>query len=481
MRLLAVDDHRLTHVLQDGQHEGGRLAGARLGAAHDVAAGEHARDGVLLDRCRLRVAHRGDAGEQLAFEAQCRERRDLDLGGRSGGLLDVLALLVALVDALAAAVAAVAAVTLAAALAAAVVAARAVVRGRGSRRARRSARCARRRRPARPAPERLSRLRPANPAPKWPGPAKPAGRRSVRRLPRRHCRARLPPRLRRRFSVLSADAAPSEERSAGAGMVVSVVLGVTDALFLDDSVRDDSPISSGAWECSPGISGVRGSSSCGGPPSGRPDSVRTGVPFLQNTARWSQCLWVACGRKARRVAPRRETGSRLLNQTLSGLHSTLKCGRSSGRGRGPELRRSRRPTDRASLPGRGSGARPAPVAREALASDMRASASASTARRSSSPRQSVATTPWPSADGPGPRRRPAAVTAVVHAAPRAALGVDGVRPRRSRRTRRRREPAIRSVSRNAVLQRRRPPRSARRRRARARRCRSSDLKRSMSP
>ena len=76
----------------------------------------------------VHVAHGGDAGEQLAFEAERGERRDLDLGGRPGGLLDVLALLVALVDALAAAVTAVAAVALAAALAAAVVAARAVVR-----------------------------------------------------------------------------------------------------------------------------------------------------------------------------------------------------------------------------------------------------------------------------------------------------------------------------------------------------------------
>ena len=127
MRLLAVDDHRRRHVLEDGQHEGGRLAGARLGAAHDVAAGEHARDGVLLDRRRVHIAHGGDAGEQLAFEAERGERRDLDLGGRTGRLLDVLALLVGLVDALAAAVTAVAAVALVAALAAAVVAARAVV------------------------------------------------------------------------------------------------------------------------------------------------------------------------------------------------------------------------------------------------------------------------------------------------------------------------------------------------------------------
>ena len=127
MRLLAVHDHRRAHVLEDGQHEGGRLAGARLGAAHDVAAGEHARDGVLLDRRGVDVAHSGHAGQQLAFEAERGERRDLDLGGRTGRLLDVLALLVGLVDALAAAVTAVAAVTLATALAATVVAARTVV------------------------------------------------------------------------------------------------------------------------------------------------------------------------------------------------------------------------------------------------------------------------------------------------------------------------------------------------------------------
>ena len=83
MRLLAVDDHRRAHVLEDRQHEGGRLAGARLGAAHDVAAGEHARDGVLLDRRRLVVAHGGHAGEQLALEPERGERRDLDLGGRA--------------------------------------------------------------------------------------------------------------------------------------------------------------------------------------------------------------------------------------------------------------------------------------------------------------------------------------------------------------------------------------------------------------
>ncbi|HSO31111.1 MAG TPA: protein kinase [Labilithrix sp.] len=80
-------------------------------------------------------------------------------------------------------------------------------------------------------------------------------------------------------------------------VVVSVVLGVTGSLFLDGSVRGEAPTSTGACDCSPGISGVRGSSSCGGPPGGRPDSVRTGVPFLQNTARLSQCLWVVAGRR----------------------------------------------------------------------------------------------------------------------------------------------------------------------------------------
>ncbi len=78
------------------------------------------------------VAHGGDAGEQLALEPERGERGDLDLGGRPGGLLDVLALGVALVDALAAAALAVSAaaavtVAVAAALAATVVAPPAVV------------------------------------------------------------------------------------------------------------------------------------------------------------------------------------------------------------------------------------------------------------------------------------------------------------------------------------------------------------------
>ena len=44
-------------ALQDRQGEGGRLAGAGLGGADDVAAGEHERDGLHLDGRGLGVAH----------------------------------------------------------------------------------------------------------------------------------------------------------------------------------------------------------------------------------------------------------------------------------------------------------------------------------------------------------------------------------------------------------------------------------------
>ena len=39
---------RFEQPLQDGQHEGGRLARARLGAGEQVAAGEDERDGFAL-------------------------------------------------------------------------------------------------------------------------------------------------------------------------------------------------------------------------------------------------------------------------------------------------------------------------------------------------------------------------------------------------------------------------------------------------
>ena len=71
----AVGDGRACHALQDGQDESGRLAGTGLRRAHHVAPGEDARDGLLLDGSRRFVAHGGDAGEQLAAEAECREQR----------------------------------------------------------------------------------------------------------------------------------------------------------------------------------------------------------------------------------------------------------------------------------------------------------------------------------------------------------------------------------------------------------------------
>ena len=44
------------HPLDERQGEGGGLARARLGTAEDVAAGEHVRHGLRLDRGRLGVA-----------------------------------------------------------------------------------------------------------------------------------------------------------------------------------------------------------------------------------------------------------------------------------------------------------------------------------------------------------------------------------------------------------------------------------------
>ena len=138
-----------------------------------------------------------------ALEPERGERRDLDLGGRTGRLLDVLALLVALVDALAAAVAVAAAVALAAALAAAVVAlarwssrsARLSPAARTSPRGRRPAHLVPARRSAPAAALRLDAV---------------CGRGRAS-LPRR----RLPPRLRRRFCSPSAGAASADAARGG--------------------------------------------------------------------------------------------------------------------------------------------------------------------------------------------------------------------------------------------------------------------------
>ncbi len=60
----------VAEVLQDGQRKRGRLAGAGLGRAKHVAAGEHQRDGLLLDRGRNRVALFADRLEEGRVEVQ---------------------------------------------------------------------------------------------------------------------------------------------------------------------------------------------------------------------------------------------------------------------------------------------------------------------------------------------------------------------------------------------------------------------------
>ena len=52
----AVRDGVGEHALDDGEREGGRLAGAGLGDAEQVAAFEQGRDGLGLDRGGDRVA-----------------------------------------------------------------------------------------------------------------------------------------------------------------------------------------------------------------------------------------------------------------------------------------------------------------------------------------------------------------------------------------------------------------------------------------
>ena len=50
--------------VERGQHERRRLAGAGLGDAEQVAAGQDRRDGLALDRRRLRIILRGERIEQ---------------------------------------------------------------------------------------------------------------------------------------------------------------------------------------------------------------------------------------------------------------------------------------------------------------------------------------------------------------------------------------------------------------------------------
>ena len=60
-------------AVQDRQREGRGLAGARLRDAHQVAAGDHARDRLRLDRGRYRVALGGERLEEVGVETQLGE------------------------------------------------------------------------------------------------------------------------------------------------------------------------------------------------------------------------------------------------------------------------------------------------------------------------------------------------------------------------------------------------------------------------
>ncbi len=57
-------------ALEDGKHEGGGLAGPRLGAREHVAPGEHERDGGGLDGRGLGVALVRDRAEKLGREPE---------------------------------------------------------------------------------------------------------------------------------------------------------------------------------------------------------------------------------------------------------------------------------------------------------------------------------------------------------------------------------------------------------------------------
>ena len=56
--------------LEHRQHEGGRLAGAGLGAGHEVATCQDERDGLLLDWGRHRVALIGDGAKELGRQPE---------------------------------------------------------------------------------------------------------------------------------------------------------------------------------------------------------------------------------------------------------------------------------------------------------------------------------------------------------------------------------------------------------------------------
>ena len=71
-------------ALDHRQREGGRLAGAGLGAAEQIATGHHLRDGFLLDRGWVDVTLGGECLEHDVAQAEIRER-DIGNGGDGAG------------------------------------------------------------------------------------------------------------------------------------------------------------------------------------------------------------------------------------------------------------------------------------------------------------------------------------------------------------------------------------------------------------
>ena len=65
MRGIRARARPLSSSVSMGKREGGRLAGAGLGDAEDVAAREDVRDGLRLNRRRFRVAGRDDRLQHL--------------------------------------------------------------------------------------------------------------------------------------------------------------------------------------------------------------------------------------------------------------------------------------------------------------------------------------------------------------------------------------------------------------------------------
>jgi hypothetical protein len=86
-----LEDERARHaragttLLEHGQHrehEGGSLAGAGLRDAEHVAAREHVRDGLVLDRSGDRVAGGGNRRENFFGQAEMGERHVTSNGDR---------------------------------------------------------------------------------------------------------------------------------------------------------------------------------------------------------------------------------------------------------------------------------------------------------------------------------------------------------------------------------------------------------------